>query len=198
MRYQWGTWYAYGERIDEAKLRRQIDLIAHYLGDLGPWHVVVDAGWQDIGPEGSGDLRRASPEKFPSGLRALVDYAHARGVRVLLYLAPTYVHDGAVQGEWLALRREDAAWDDATQSVINSNFAVSPRIVLIPIHDPKIPIHSGRTSKVQVIKVAAFFMERMTGPAEVRGRFLKVRAPGAPCVDGQTSGFFTYNLSLIR
>ena len=41
-------------------------------------------------------------------------------------------------------------------------------------------------------------MERMTGPAEVRGRFIKVRQPGAPCVDGQASGFFTYNLSLIH
>ena len=91
----------------------------------------------------------------------------------------------------------DAEWDEATQSVTGSNFAVSPRIVLIPIHDPRIPIVSGR-KQVQVVKVAAFFMERMTGPAEVRGRFLKVRAPGAPCVDGQTSGFFTYNLSLIR
>ncbi len=91
----------------------------------------------------------------------------------------------------------DAEWDDATQSVVNSDFAVSPRIVLIPIHDPRIPIVSGR-KQVQVVKVAAFFMERMTGPAEVRGRFLKVRAPGAPCVDGETSGFFTFNLSLIR
>jgi len=91
----------------------------------------------------------------------------------------------------------DAEWDPSTQSVVNSDFAVSPRIVLIPIHDPRIPVISGR-KQVQVVKVAAFFMERMTGPAEVRGHFLKVRAPGAPCVDGQTSGFFTFNLSLIK
>lgn len=92
----------------------------------------------------------------------------------------------------------NATWDDNTQSVINSNFAVSPRIVLIPIHDPRHPTSSGRGDLLQVTKVAAFFMERMTGPAEVRGRFLKVRAPGAPCVAGQNSGFFTYALSLIR
>ena len=91
----------------------------------------------------------------------------------------------------------NAEWDPATQSVIGSDFAVSPRIVLIPIHDPRIPIKSGRND-VQVTKVAAFFMERMTGASEVRGRFLKVRAAGAPCVAGQTSGFFTYNLSLIH
>jgi hypothetical protein len=95
----------------------------------------------------------------------------------------------------------DAEWDDATQSVVNSNGSgsngLSPRIVLIPIHDPRIPVESGR-NQVQVVKVAAFFMEEAIGQAQVEGRFLKVRAPGSPCVDGQTSGFFTYNLALIR
>ena len=103
VRYQWGSWYVYGDHLEEARLRRQIDLIALYLSDLGTWHIVIDAGWQDIGRGGSGDLGRANSAKFPSGLRSLVDYAHARGVKVMLYLAPTYVHDGAVQGEWLAL-----------------------------------------------------------------------------------------------
>ena len=91
----------------------------------------------------------------------------------------------------------NASWDPTTQSVQGSNFPISPRIVLIPIHDPRIPIASGR-NEVQVTKVAAFFMEQMIGPAEVRGRFLKVRAAGSTCPDGVTSGFFTYNLSLIR
>lgn len=91
----------------------------------------------------------------------------------------------------------NAYWDDSTQSVQNSNFGVSPRIVLIPLHDPRIPIVPGRTT-IQVTKVAAFFMEQMVGSAEVRGRFLKVRAAGSTCPDGQTSGFFVFNLSLIR
>lgn len=94
----------------------------------------------------------------------------------------------------------DAYWDPITQSVQGSKFQISPRIVLIPIHDPRIAIQSGRTSKLQVTKVAAFFMEQLEGSAEVRGRFLKVRAPGEPCVAGNgTSGIsFTYSLSLIR
>jgi len=72
--------------------------------------------------------------------------------------------------------------------------------VLVPIHDPRIWTKSGN-SKVQVTKVAAFFMERMDGNAEVRGRFLKVRNPGAPCVAGAGGGgvtSFTYSLSLIK
>jgi hypothetical protein len=96
----------------------------------------------------------------------------------------------------------NAYWDPITQSVQGSQFQVSPRIVLIPIHDPRIPIKSGRPSSLQVVKVAAFFMEQMEGNAEVRGRFLKVRAPGEPCVAGNGGGggvtSFTYTLSLIR
>lgn len=96
----------------------------------------------------------------------------------------------------------NAYWDDITQSVKDSVFPISPRIVLIPIHDPRIPIVSGRPNDLQVVKVAAFFMERMEGNAEVRGRFLKVRQPGEPCVAGGAGGggavSFTYSLSLIR
>ena len=95
----------------------------------------------------------------------------------------------------------DAYWDPITQSVQNSKFQISPRIVLIPIHDPRIWTQSGN-AKVQVTKVAAFFMEQMEGTGDVRGRFLKVRNPGEPCVAGGGGGggavSFTYSLSLIR
>jgi hypothetical protein len=89
-----------------------------------------------------------------------------------------------------------------TQSVQGSKFEISPRIVLVPIHDPRIPIDSGHQQPIQVTKIAAFFMEQMDGNAEVRGRFLKVRNPGEPCVAGGGGNggvtSFTYSLSLIR
>ncbi len=90
----------------------------------------------------------------------------------------------------------NAEWDLATQSVINSDFSVSPRIVLIPLHDPRFPISSGRPSTLKVAKVAAFFMEEMNGN-QVTGRFLKVRGKGDPCPPGQAVGNFTFDLSLI-
>jgi len=96
----------------------------------------------------------------------------------------------------------DAYWDPITQSVQGSKFQISPRIVLVPIHDPRIAIDSGHTQPIQVTKIAAFFMESMEGNAEVRGRFLKVRNPGEPCVAGGGGAggavSFTYQLSLIR
>ncbi len=90
----------------------------------------------------------------------------------------------------------NAYWDPITQSVQGSAFSVSPRIVLIPMYDPRHALDSGRTSQLIVTKVAAFFMESMQGNAAVIGRFLKVRSPGQQCIDGQLS--FTYSLNLIK
>lgn len=118
-----------------------------------------------------------------------------------LQLEPGNMTGPTAQGmRELIAKDPDAYWDPITQSVQDSDFEVSPRIVLIPVHDPRIPIESGR-NYVQVVKIVAFFMERMTGNDEVKGRFLKVRNPGEPCVAGSGGSgatSFTYSLSLIR
>jgi hypothetical protein len=103
VRHQWGSWYVYGTAIDEAKLREQIDYLADYLGDVGPWHVLLDAGWFVAEGRPGAAPERVDPAKFPSGIRALVDYAHARGIRMILYYAAPYIDTKPVVSEWLAL-----------------------------------------------------------------------------------------------
>ena len=87
----------------------------------------------------------------------------------------------------------NAYWEDVSQSVQGSSFSLSPRIIFLPAHDPRMPITSGAYVLV-VRRVLAFFMEQMTGNAEVRGRLLRVSYPGlgSRC-GGQPSigGFFT-------
>jgi hypothetical protein len=109
LRHQLGSWYVFGPGVDEARLRQQIDYIAEYLNDVGPWHVVIDAGWHVAYGEADAEFRAVDYDKFPQGIRSLVDYAHARGVRVVLYLPTGYVHDGRGDGEWLALPQLVAA-----------------------------------------------------------------------------------------
>jgi len=102
VRHQLGTWYIYASGVDDARLRQQIDYLATYLNDLGPWHVVLDAGWHVSYGDEDSEFHAVDYDRFPQGIRALVDYAHERGIRVVLYLSTGYIHDGRGDGEWLA------------------------------------------------------------------------------------------------
>jgi len=103
VRQQWGSWYVFGTAIDEGKIREFVDYLADYLGDVGPWHILLDAGWFVAEGRPGAELSRVDVEKFPSGIRALVDYAHARDVRLILYYSAPYVDTRPVVSEWLAL-----------------------------------------------------------------------------------------------
>ena len=74
----------------------------------------------------------------------------------------------------------DAYWDPATSTVKGSQFAQSPRIIFLPVHDPRVPVFTGGP-RLQVTKIVAFFMEQMEGNAEVRGRFLRAIGTGETC-----------------
>ncbi|MCL4465138.1 MAG: NPCBM/NEW2 domain-containing protein [Chloroflexi bacterium] len=104
VRYQWLSWYVYYMDIDEDEMRHQIDYIAENLGDLGPWHIIVDAGWYVAEGREGADWRNVDKAKFPNGLRSLVDYAHERGVRVVLYFSAPYLDSRQRAGDWLGLR----------------------------------------------------------------------------------------------
>ncbi|MHB8993454.1 MAG: alpha-galactosidase, partial [Chloroflexota bacterium] len=103
VKYQWGSWYAFNMGYDEETLRGQIDYIAENLADLGPWSVLLDAGWY-VAEGRPGSSWVVDEEKFPNGLRALVDYAHSSGVKVVLYFSAPYLDDREREGNWLGLR----------------------------------------------------------------------------------------------
>lgn len=76
-----------------------------------------------------------------------------------------------------------AHWDPATSSVQGSGFQQSPRVIFIPVHDPRIPL-SGSTPRLHLTKVVAFFMDHMTGSAVVEGRFVRALGTGEACATG--------------
>jgi len=104
VKYQWGTWYVYYMNYDEEAIRRQVDYIADNLSDLGPWSILLDAGWYVAEGRPGSSWEQVDEEKSPSGLRALVDYAHSRGVKVVLYFSAPYLDDRDREGNWLGLR----------------------------------------------------------------------------------------------
>jgi hypothetical protein len=85
----------------------------------------------------------------------------------------------------------NAYWDPITGQVAGSEFppGMSPRIIRFPAHDPRHPIADASHS-VQVTKVLAFFMEEMTGPAEVRGRLMQATGLGTTCGGGSGNAGF--------
>jgi hypothetical protein len=92
----WNSW-GFDQDLDEATVRRNIRLAA----DLGVEVVVVDLGWA----RHIGDWH-ADPRKFPSGLRAVSDYARSLGLKFGLHYAFPRVASGAPiyseRPEWLA------------------------------------------------------------------------------------------------
>src|SRR5581483_3490219 len=104
LRYQWSTWYVYFMGISDAAIRAQIDYIADHLADLGPWHVVIDAGWYVAEGRPGSSFENVDRAKFPDGIRPVVDYAHSRGVKVALYLSVPYLDSREQSGDWLGLR----------------------------------------------------------------------------------------------
>jgi hypothetical protein len=72
----WDSW-GYEDQIDENLLRRAADVASR----LGVELLLVDLGWA----RRLGDWE-ADPRRFPSGMRALSDYVHARGMKFGLHL----------------------------------------------------------------------------------------------------------------
>ncbi|MCI3278436.1 alpha-galactosidase [Streptomyces cylindrosporus] len=87
----WNTYYGLGAPT-EKEVRAVADrLVDSGLRDSGYDIVWLDGGWQADNPrDAQGDLV-ANPDRFPSGIPALVSYLHKRGLRAGIYTdAGTY------------------------------------------------------------------------------------------------------------
>ena len=80
----WNSWHHFGCNVSEALIRQTADaLVASGMREAGYRYVVIDDCWQvDRGPDGT---IRPDPARFPSGIKALADYVHDRGLKFGLY-----------------------------------------------------------------------------------------------------------------
>ncbi|MEI7908068.1 MAG: glycoside hydrolase family 27 protein [Verrucomicrobiota bacterium] len=85
----WNSWNWFGKQeINEGIVEGVIDAMATSgLKEAGYEYVVVDGGWRnkDLGPDNE---LLADPGKFPHGIKALADHAHARGLKLGLHTVP--------------------------------------------------------------------------------------------------------------
>ena len=78
------TWNKYKEDINEQLIRQIADkMAADGYAEAGYKYIFIDDAWQ-----GGRDKRNnilPDSEKFPSGMRALADYVHSKGLRLGIY-----------------------------------------------------------------------------------------------------------------
>jgi len=81
----WNSWIVFELNIDEKLLRSMADaLVATGMRDAGYQYLVVDAGWKAKQRSPNGELT-ADPNRFPSGIKALADYVHMKGLKFGIY-----------------------------------------------------------------------------------------------------------------
>ncbi|XBI80597.1 hypothetical protein VPH35_089722 [Triticum aestivum] len=81
----WNSWNHFGCKIDEVIIRKIADaMVDTGLAKLGYEHVNLDDCWAAHDRDSQGNLA-ANGTTFPSGMRALADYVHGKGLKLGVY-----------------------------------------------------------------------------------------------------------------
>ncbi|GGM24528.1 alpha-galactosidase [Micromonospora sonchi] len=96
----WNTWNTFGCNINETLIRQMADtIVSTGMRDLGYKYVVVDDCWFNPNRDAQGNLQ-ADPGRFPSGMKALGDYLHGRGLLFGIYQVPREKTCAQYFGAW--------------------------------------------------------------------------------------------------
>ena len=80
----WNSWNKFGCNVSEKLIRETADaMVSSGMKDAGYKYVVIDDCWQ-VKRDADGTIV-ADPERFPSGIRALADYVHSKGLLFGIY-----------------------------------------------------------------------------------------------------------------
>jgi alpha-galactosidase len=84
----WNSWNTFGCNINETLIRQMADaMVSNGMRDRGYQYVVVDDCWFNPNRDAAGNLQ-GDPSRFPSGMRALGDYLHGKGLKFGIYQGP--------------------------------------------------------------------------------------------------------------
>lgn len=80
----WNSWNKFACNIDEQTVRRMADAMAsNGMKAAGYEYIVIDDCWH--GPRDAGGFITHDAKRFPSGIKALSDYVHAKGLKFGIY-----------------------------------------------------------------------------------------------------------------
>jgi len=102
----WNTWNTFRLDINEDLVKESVAIfIEKGLKDAGYQYVVIDDGWQ-IDRDEHGYIL-CDKEKFPSGIKSLVDHVHSAGLKFGIYSDAGYMTCGGFPGS-LGYEYQDA------------------------------------------------------------------------------------------
>lgn len=80
----WNTWNKFHCDINEQLIRESADaMVTSGLRDAGYTYIVIDDCWH--GERDELGFIRPNPKTFPSGMKALADYVHSKGLKLGIY-----------------------------------------------------------------------------------------------------------------
>ncbi len=80
------TWNTFGSRIDESLIRESADAMAdNGLLEAGYQYLVIDDCWSEYLRDPETSRLVPSRTKFPSGIKAVADYVHGKGLKFGIY-----------------------------------------------------------------------------------------------------------------
>lgn len=82
----WNSWNTFEVNINEELVKQTADImVSSGMREVGYTYIVLDDGWMARERDSiTGDLV-PDPEKFPRGMKPVVDYVHAKGLKFGLY-----------------------------------------------------------------------------------------------------------------
>ena len=80
----WNSWNKFADKVNEQLIRETADaMVASGMKDAGYQYVNIDDCWQ--GQRDAQGFIQPDPKKFPSGMKALADYVHSKGLKLGIY-----------------------------------------------------------------------------------------------------------------
>ncbi len=80
----WNSWNKFACNIDENLIKEMADsMVASGMKDAGYTYINIDDCWH--GERDANGFIQADPKRFPSGIKALADYVHSKGLKIGIY-----------------------------------------------------------------------------------------------------------------
>lgn len=111
----WCSWFAYFNQITERDIHQTADVLAEKLKKYGLNYLQIDDGYQQE-PIGMPDTWLIPNQKFPSGMKALAAYIHAKGLTPAIWTNVSFADSAA------AFRNADLFVKDAKGNPAKGNW----------------------------------------------------------------------------